>query len=35
VAKENDMLLPALTGTGADLAALLADLHEPQVGAQA
>jgi iron-sulfur cluster repair protein YtfE (RIC family) len=35
VAKENDMLLPALTGTGADLAALLADMHEPQVGAQA
>jgi hypothetical protein len=35
VAKENDLLLPALTGTGADLAALLADMHEPQVGAQA
>jgi hypothetical protein len=35
VAKENDLLLPALTGTGGDLAALLADMHEPQVGAQA
>ena len=30
VAKENDLLLPALTGSGADLAALLADMHEPQ-----
>jgi hypothetical protein len=29
VAKENDLLLPALTGSGADLAALLADMHEP------
>ena len=28
VAKENDLLLPALTGSGADLAALLADMHE-------
>ena len=27
VAKENDLLLPALTGSGADLAALLADMH--------
>ena len=27
VAKENDLLLPALTGAGADLAALLAGLH--------
>ena len=35
VAKENDLLLPALTGSGADLAALLADMHEPQLGAQA
>jgi hypothetical protein len=29
VAKENDLLLPALVGVGADLAALLADTHEP------
>lgn len=28
VAKENDLLLPALAGSGADLAALLADMHE-------
>lgn len=28
VAKENDLLLPALTGAGADLAALLAEMHE-------
>ena len=35
VAKENDLLLPALTGSGADLAALLTDMHEPQAGAQA
>jgi hypothetical protein len=35
VAKENDLLLPALTGSGADLATLLADMHEPQVGARA
>jgi hypothetical protein len=34
VAKENDLLLPALTGSGADLAALLADMHEPQLPAQ-
>ena len=33
VAKENDLLLPALTGSGADLAALLADMHELQAGA--
>jgi hypothetical protein len=26
-AKENDLLLPALVGAGADLAALLADMH--------
>jgi hypothetical protein len=35
VAKENDLLLPALAGSGADLAALLADMHEPQAGAPA
>ena len=35
VAKENDLLLPALTGTGADLPALLADMHQPRAGAQA
>jgi hypothetical protein len=34
VAKENDLLLPALTGAGADLAALLADMREPQFAAQ-
>ena len=33
VAKDNDLLLPALTGSGADLAALLADMHRPQAGA--
>jgi hypothetical protein len=35
VAKENDLLLPALTGSGGDLAALLADMHQPQAAAQA
>ncbi len=35
VAKENDLLLPALTGVGADLAALLADMHQPRAGAHA
>jgi hypothetical protein len=35
VAKENDLLLPALTGAGADLAALLADMHQPRAGSQA
>lgn len=35
VAKENDLLLPALTISGADLAALLADMHEPHDGAHA
>jgi hypothetical protein len=35
VAKENDLLLPALTGSGADLAALLADMHHTHAGAQA
>ena len=34
VAKVNDLLLPALTSTGADLAALLADMHRPRVSAQ-
>jgi hypothetical protein len=29
VARVNDLLLPALTGSGADLAALLADMHQP------
>ena len=33
VAKENDLLLPALTEAGADLAVLLADMHEAQAGA--
>jgi hypothetical protein len=35
VAKENDLLLPALTGSGADLTALLADMHHAQAVAQA
>jgi hypothetical protein len=35
VAKENDLLLPALTSSGGDLAALLADMHQPQAAAQA
>ncbi len=30
VAKENDRLLPALTAAGADVAALLMDMHRPQ-----
>lgn len=34
VAKENDLLLPALTGSGADLAALLAAMHEPSASAR-
>ena len=34
VAKENDLLLPALAGAGADLAALFADMHQPRAGAQ-
>ena len=33
VAKENDLLLPALASSGADLAALLAEMHELQAGA--
>lgn len=32
VAKVNDLLLPALIGSGADLAALLADMREPLPG---
>lgn len=35
VAKENDLLLPALTRSGANLAALLADMHESQARAHA
>ena len=35
VAKVNDLLLPALTGAGADLTTLLADMHAPQATAQA
>jgi hypothetical protein len=35
VAKENDLLLPALAEAGADLAVLLADMHEPQAGVHA
>ncbi len=35
VAKENDLLLPALTGAGADLASLLADMDAPQAGTHA
>jgi hypothetical protein len=35
VAKENDLLLPALAGSGADLVSLLADMGQPQAGAQA
>lgn len=35
VAKENDLLLPALTDSGADLAALLADMHDMPSGTHA
>ena len=35
VAKKNDLLLPALTGSGADLASLLAGMHEPRATAAA
>jgi Hemerythrin HHE cation binding domain len=35
VAKENDLLLPALTDSGTDLAALLADMHQIPAGAWA
>ncbi len=34
-AKENDLLLPALASSGADLAALLADMHHAQAGGHA
>jgi hypothetical protein len=35
VAKENDLLLPALISSGADMAALLADMQAPHAGAPA
>jgi hemerythrin HHE cation binding domain-containing protein len=35
VAKENDLLLPALASSRADLAALLGDMHEPRAAAPA
>lgn len=35
VAKVNDLLLPLLTGSGADLASLLADMHELRAGSAA
>jgi hypothetical protein len=35
VAKENDLLLPTLADSGADLAALLVDMHQLHAGAQA
>lgn len=35
VAKVNDLLLPALVGSGEDLAFLLAEIREPLTGAQA
>jgi hypothetical protein len=35
VAKENDLLLPALTDSGANLAALLADMHHMPSGSRA
>ncbi len=35
VAKENDLLLPALIGSGAGLAALLADMHDAHEKARA
>lgn len=35
VARENDLLLPALARSGADLAALLADMGEPPAGVRA
>ncbi len=34
VAKENDLLLPALADSGADLSALLAAVHTPPIEAQ-
>ena len=33
VAKENDLLLPALAGSGTDLTSLLTDMHAPRPGA--
>lgn len=35
VTKVNDLLPPSLTGAGADLGALLADMHTPQAGVHA
>jgi hypothetical protein len=35
VAKENDLLLPALTISGVDLASLLAGMHQSHAGARA
>jgi iron-sulfur cluster repair protein YtfE (RIC family) len=35
VAKENDLLLPALADSTADLAALIADMHNTHAGTQA
>jgi hypothetical protein len=35
VTKVNDLLPPSLTGAGADLGALLADMHTPQTGVHA
>ena len=32
-ARENDLLLPALTGAGVDLTVLLADMHSPHASA--
>lgn len=32
-ARENDLLLPALTSAGVDLTVLLADMHAPRAGA--
>jgi Hemerythrin HHE cation binding domain len=34
VAKENDLMLPALTGSGADLTALLAGMHHTHAAAK-
>lgn len=35
VAKENDLLLSALTGSGADMAALVTDMQQPRSSARA
>lgn len=35
VAKENGLLLPTLTGSGADRTALIAGMHTPQPSARA